>query len=78
MPKKKDHGYTKQHIVPRAYLNGFATPGKGKDKYMIGVRQKKTSSIIPLRRIMSATYRTTMTLISLMTRNNGNTTLLTK
>ena len=40
MPKKKDHGYTKQHIVPRAYLNGFATPGKGKDKYMIGVRQK--------------------------------------
>lgn len=77
MPKKKDHGYTKQHIVPRAYLNGFATPGKGKDKYMIGVRQK-TSSIIPLRRIMSATYRTTMTLISLMTRNNGNTTLLTK
>ena len=77
MPKKKDHGYTKQHIVPRAYLNGFATPGKGKDKYMIGVR-KKTSSIIPLRRIMSATYRTTMTLISLMTRNNGNTTLLTK
>ena len=28
MPKKKDHGYTKQHIVPRAYLNGFATPGK--------------------------------------------------
>lgn len=40
MPKKKDHGYTKQHIVPRAYLNGFAMPGKGKDKYMIGVRQK--------------------------------------
>ena len=40
MSKQKNQGFIKQHIVPRAYLNGFATPGKGKDKYMIGVRQK--------------------------------------
>lgn len=46
MPKKKDCSFTKQHIVPQAYLNGFATKGKGKDKYMIGVRQKNLTHFI--------------------------------
>lgn len=40
MSKKKDRSFTKQHIVPRAYLNHFAIPGRGKNKYIIGVIQK--------------------------------------
>ncbi len=39
MTKKKDRSFTKQHVVPRAYLNHFATPGRGKNKFLIGVRQ---------------------------------------
>lgn len=40
MSKKKDRSFTKQHIVPRAYLNHFAIPGRGKNKFIIGVIQK--------------------------------------
>lgn len=39
MTKKKDRSFTKQHIVPKAYLNHFSTPGRGKNKFLIGVRQ---------------------------------------
>ena len=39
MSKKKDRSFTKQHIVSKAYLNHFATPGRGKNKFLIGVRQ---------------------------------------
>lgn len=40
LSKKKEQGYIKQHIVPKSYLNGFASPGKKKDVFIIGVLQK--------------------------------------
>ena len=46
MTKKKDRSFTKQHIVPRAYLNHFATPGRGKNKFLIGVRQNDLNHYI--------------------------------
>ena len=40
MPKKKDNSFTKQHIVPKFYLNGFGTRENKKGKFRIGVLQK--------------------------------------
>lgn len=44
--RKKENAFTKQHIVPRAYINNFADRGTGKDKYLIGVVQKNRKHYI--------------------------------
>ena len=40
MSKQNNKGFIKQHIVPKAYLNHFATLGRGNNKFLIGVQQK--------------------------------------
>lgn len=45
MSSKKD-GYVDQHIVPKSYLNRFATLGRNNKTYRIGVRQKDLTHYI--------------------------------
>ena len=44
--KSQKEEYVKQHIVPKFYLNHFASPGKTKGVYMIGVIQNDSVHFI--------------------------------